>query len=104
MTTKIEVKHTPTPWHTEYSGYTGHQAYIYSENGKAIASTIHPDFGLDEQAANGTFIVQAVNSHEELLTLCQSLLADVESAAMQGYGPTTNTEYARKAITKAEAK
>ena len=44
--------------------------------------------------------LQSINA--ELLALCQSLLADGEGAADHfAYGPTTNTDAARAAISRA---
>lgn len=54
--TETKSKHTPGPWHVEKSGHIKHPCYIYSENGKALASTIYPDMELDEQTANASII------------------------------------------------
>ena len=64
-------KHTPTPWHSF--------GPIIHHNGQHVAHVVnnerHPDgdTGSPEQRANAEFIVQACNSHDDLLAACKAV-------------------------------
>lgn len=79
MTTKTEVKHTPTPWHiAQPNGMLPKAAAdrIIQHKGAKIAETggnIH--MSDDENKANAEFIVRAVNAHDELVYTLRSCLS-----------------------------
>lgn len=68
MKTKLEVKHTPTPWDF-------HGVFVYGDREKLelthspIVADIAGSFTLDDETkkANGEFIVRAVNGYEKAI-------------------------------------
>lgn len=94
MKTTTASQHTPTPWKV-----IGREE-IWGATEKLIADMSHSAYG-DGQAieANATFIVRAVNSHQELLELAHIIL---RLSFQRG-----NTELMRRckeAIAKAEGR
>lgn len=96
------TKHTPTPWILRE---TDHQCIeIMAKSNREgqlmkligeVYGTHYPDILNEEAEANAAFIVQAVNTHEELVNACKSFL-----------DPMTTIEekvmIAKKTITKAQ--
>ena len=67
MTTINKMKHTPTPWSVEESGYTQSKIYGCDSAGKVVFSTVDVLKETPEQEANAEFIVTACNAHEDLV-------------------------------------
>lgn len=72
-----KTKHTPGPWHVSAASVNGrrdHAIYSDKDNRTYVASLVHRD-GLsnEEIDANAALIVQAVNSHADLLGVARHL-------------------------------
>lgn len=111
----VQSKHTPTPWiegkrddskPKAMIDPTFHGNYINIDPGNggngvsAVAQVIGPD-----REANAAFIVRAVNSHDELLSLLKEIQEEFVAGRKLGIEP--GSHYAlkvRDAIAKAEGK
>ncbi len=83
--TASKHKHTPTPWvHTTHlAGDSGRQYNIvkYSEGGQTYRVIAKLDAGREMWEADGAFIVQAVNAHDELVAALELALSTLEVAS-----------------------
>lgn len=78
MTTKTEVKHTPIPWTTMRSKTLIHIETANLGDGTPCGMPVC-SIPLS-RPYDADFIVQAVNSHEELLTACRLALRAINLA------------------------
>jgi len=104
MTTKNEVKHTPTPWKLE-TRKPG-QFAIKGDDGTytvALIETFDPRVEHAEDSANAAFIVRAVNSHEELLAIVKDIYDDENDITRRKHSDEMRFRM-EEAIAKAEAK
>ena len=106
---ELKPQHTPTPWNVIEDENT-YEVIIDSKKG-VIAKTLLNHMELIQAERNAKFIVRAVNSHEELVTLLKSIrghllnatsLTDEEGCAT----PTLEAleSLIDKALAKAEGK
>lgn len=69
----VSGEHTPTPWYLQR--YPDEKSVeIKANRGYALIANVYWNEG--EVEANAAFIVRAVNSHEELLTLLKLMLEE----------------------------
>lgn len=95
-TTKAESKHTPTPWHGEWS--------IIRDESNRIVATTDCDFDAWETKSNSEFIVRAVNAHDDLVAALQFAVDNMHKwTGTTGPGAVEFIEMSRAAIAKAGA-
>ena len=99
-------QHTPLPWRfatkEEQMGYIG--CHIMGANGRPVASTVDPlslPGDLLEDKANALLILQAVNTHEELLAACKLALRFSMGDHLSQQEVATYTDQLAEAIAKA---
>ena len=103
------AKHTPLPWLLMPNGLSisgnDPEGIRYQELARMVnGNSVHPHLSVTDetQRANAALIVRAVNSHEELLGACKTLLAIVHQQ-----GPVVDSKFdigieqAQRAIAKA---
>jgi len=66
------MKHTPTPWNSEKYQDSSQTNLVASS--KSVASGAVRTLGKINKKEDAAFIVQAVNSHDELLNACKKFL------------------------------
>lgn len=86
---KNEIKpaaHTPTPWKFHTDRYNNHMAIIPPHNnvhGQFTSVALHTGYN-EEAKANAALIVRAVNSHEELVSVCADFCKGCENGEQVG--------------------
>lgn len=99
METKLKLQHTPTPW--KALDFDEDTTIIYDKDMRVVIPKL-------ANKENATFIVRAVNSHEELLAATKRALDGVQRDIAAN--PTAKTDrpeieaMLRYAIAKAEGK
>ncbi len=95
MKTKPEATHTPTPWKFESASTSftnrGSEQLLWNGDGMAIGRAVNP--------TQATFIVRAVNAHEELLAMLKVALENLDDKS----GGSLSLDI-KEAIAKAEGK
>ena len=77
-------KHTPGPWHIAEPGYIASDANGFIPLITPFTAKAHRDMhngATPEAMANAKFIVRAVNSHDELLSIVRDILPGVDDYA-----------------------
>lgn len=105
----MTTKHTPGPWRTRIAvADQGQPLVIYPPDGNLRIAKICINKGEETMQANAQFIVQACNSHDELLEACKlaqkyvaKMVADDVQTAMP---PQVALNRIEQAINKAEGK
>ena len=88
------MNHTPTPWkiiplhESEVGSPHLLEIGVKDYNGRVLASV---DSGTDEDNANAAYIVQAVNSHEDMVEALEDLIRHNEALNEAFYGQGTAT-------------
>ena len=98
-------KHTPGPWEKQTDSYSilAPERFDNEEGGRIIAH-ITDDRPLTEQWANAQFIVQACNSHYELLEALKKLVPITWNDGPLAKAYEAIGKQAEEAIAKAEGK
>jgi hypothetical protein len=90
----IETKHAPTPWKTKGIRPRPIWAYVLTdENGNDIAQSSYQ---------NATFIIRAVNAHDDLVKALARIMSDVDDGYTR-ISPAAGIN-ASAALAKAEGK
>ena len=81
------MDHTPTPWQTAKSGYTGSEVYGCDSDGLVIFHTLEINRALPVQEANAQFIVRACNSHQDLIRIIKTAICHIAEAKVPAPDP-----------------